>query len=183
MGSLSFTKNKHRQSNSSYVMKHFFFFLIAAALLMSCDQQNKHKENVALIEKYVQAVEELDYESIENLLDESYLGLGPSIGDSIRKTEVIETLKINFEHLYENIDYDRSRSIAVTVPSGIEKGEWVSTWAELTITYKEDQNRVRLWTNSIYQIENGKIIKSYTFYNEADAMEQLGYVFINPDDL
>ena len=101
MGSLSFRKNKHRQSNSSYVMKHFFFFLIAAVLLMSCDQQNKHKENVALIEKYVQAVEELDYESIENLLDESYLGLGPSIGDSIRKTEVIETLKINFEHLYE----------------------------------------------------------------------------------
>ncbi len=92
-------------------------------------------------------------------------------------------MKINFEHLYENIDYDRSRSIAVTVPDGPEKGEWVSTWAELTITYKEDQNRVRLWTNSIYQIENGKIVKSYTFYNEADAMEQLGYVFINPDDL
>jgi hypothetical protein len=164
-------------------MKRFFFFLIAVAMLVSCGQQNNHKANVALIEQYVKAVEELDYESIENVLDESYLGLGPSIGDSIRKPEVIETLKINFEHLYENIDYDRSRSIAVTIPDGPEKGEWVSTWAELTITYKEDQNRVRLWTNSIYQIENGKIVKSYTFYNEADAMEQLGYVFINPEDL
>ena len=164
-------------------MKRFIFFLITLAMLASCDQQNNHKANVSLIEQYVKAVEELDYESIENILDESYLGLGPSIGDSIRKPEVIETMKINFEHLYENIDYDRSRSIAVTIPDGPEKGEWVSTWAELTITYKEDQNRVRLWTNSIYQIENGKIIKSYTFYNEADAMEQLGYVFINPDDL
>lgn len=163
-------------------MKHFFFLLIGAALLFSCGQQN-NKANVALIEQYVKAVEELDYESIENVLDENYLGLGPSVGDSIRKPEVIETLKINFEHLYESIDYDRSNSIAVTIVDGPEKGDWVSTWAELTITYKEDQNRVRLWTNSVYQIENGKIIKSYTFYNEADAMEQLGYVFINPADL
>ena len=31
--------------------------------------------------------------------------------------------------------------------------------------------------------KNGKIIKSLTFYNEADALEQLGYVFINPEDL
>lgn len=164
-------------------MKHLLNILVVAFLLVSCGQQNNSKANVALIEKYVNAVEELDYESIEEVLDESYLGLGPSVGDSIRKPEVIETMKINFEHLYETIDYDRSRSIAVTVPDGDEKGDWVSTWAELTITYKEDQNRVRLWTNSVYQIKNGKIIKSYTFYNEADAMEQLGYVFINPADL
>ena len=164
-------------------MKHFLFLLIGATLLVSCGQQNNNKANVALIEQYVTAVEELDYESIENVLDENYLGLGPSVGDYIRKPEVIETLKINFEHLYESIDYDRSRSIAVNIADGPEKGDWVSTWAELTITYKENQNRVRLWTNSVYQIKNGKIIKSFTFYNEADAMEQLGYVFINPDDL
>ena len=29
-------------------------------------------------------------------------------------------------------------------------------------------------------VANGKIVKSYTFYNEADALEQLGYIFINP---
>lgn len=164
-------------------MKQFIFLLIGAATLFSCGQQDNSKANVALIEKYVQAVEELDYESIQNVLDENYLGLGPSVGDSIRKPEVIETLKINFEHLYESIDYDRSNSISVTIADGPEKGDWVSTWAELTLTYKEDQNRVRLWTNSIYQIKNGKIVKSYTFYNEADALEQLGYVFINPNDL
>ena len=32
-------------------------------------------------------------------------------------------------------------------------------------------------------IENGKIVKSFTFYNEADALEQLGYVFLDLDDL
>jgi hypothetical protein len=37
--------------------------------------------------------------------------------------------------------------------------------------------------NTIYQIKDNKIVKSYTFYNEADVLEQLGYVFINPNDL
>ncbi len=150
---------------------------------MSCNPQNNNKANVALVEKYVKAVEELDYETIESLLAEDYVGMGPSYGDTIRKPEVVETMKINFEYLYESIDYEKSRNIAVDIPSGDEEGEWVSNWSELTITYKEDQNRVRLWTNFVYQIENGKIVKSIAFYNEADALEQLGYVFINPDDL
>jgi hypothetical protein len=164
-------------------MKPILFILVLTTLFMSCSQQNNNKANVALIESYVQAVEDLDYEAIEGVLDDTYVGLGPSFGDSIGKPEVIETMKINFEFLYESIDYEKSRSIAVDIDEGDEQGEWVSNWAELTITYKEDQNRVRLWTNSVYKIENGKIVKSFTFYNEADALEQLGYVFINPDDL
>jgi hypothetical protein len=164
-------------------MKPIFFILVLTTLFMSCSQPNNNKANVALIESYVQAVENLDYEAIEGVLDDNYVGLGPSFGDSIRKPEVIETMKVNFEFLYESIDYEKSRSIAVDIVEGDEQGEWVSNWAELTITYKEDQNRVRLWTNSVYKIENGKIVKSFTFYNEADALEQLGYVFINPNDL
>lgn len=164
-------------------MKPILFILVLTTLFMSCSQPNNNKANVALIESYVEAVENLDYEAIEGVLDDNYVGLGPSFGDSIRKPEVVETMKINFEYLYESIDYEKSRSIAVDIVDGDEQGEWVSNWAELTITYKEDQNRVRLWTNSVYKIDNGKIVKSFTFYNEADALEQLGYVFINPDDL
>ena len=165
-------------------MKNSILILFTTLLLVSCGQQsNNNKANVALVEKYVKAVEELDYETIESVLDDNYIGLGPSFGDTIRKPEVVETMKINFEYLYESIDYEKSRNIAVDIPSGEEKGEWVSNWSELTLTYKEDQNRVRLWTNFVYKIENGKIVKSFAFYNEADALEQLGYVFINPEDL
>ena len=63
------------------------------------------------------------------------------------------------------------------------QGEWVSNWAELDITYKNGQGEVTIWANAIYLIENGKIVKSITFYNEADALRQMGYVFINPNDL
>jgi ketosteroid isomerase-like protein len=141
------------------------------------------QKNVELIDRYVNAVEDLDYKAMEELLADDYLGLGPSYGDSIRKPEAIANLKANVENLYQSIDYDRHRNMAVTVPDGPEQGEWVSNWAELTIVYKEDQKKVKLWTNTIYKIREGKIVKSMTFYNEADALEQLGYVFINPNDL
>jgi len=49
--------------------------------------------------------------------------------------------------------------------------------------YKENNKEISILSNSVYLIKNGKILKSLTFYNEADALEQLGYVFINPEDL
>ena len=48
----------------------------------------------------------------------------------------------------------------------------------MKINYKEDMGSVTVWANSNYKVEDGKIVKSYTFYNEADVLEQLGYVFI-----
>lgn len=165
-------------------MKNLFKLIILIAVLgclWGCNQIANN--NVKLIEKYVQAVENLDYETMADCLAENYVGLGPSYGDSISKPQAIENWKESVANLYESIKYNRSRVIAVTINSGENQGDWVSNWAELNIKYQGDQGEVTLWANSIYQIENGKIIKSFTFYNEADAMEQLGYVFIDLNDL
>ena len=164
-------------------MKNLVIVAILGFSLLSCSRQTSNEENVKLIDRYVQAVEDLDYGAMENLLDDEYLGLGPSYGDSIHKPEAIKNLKTNVENLYESIDYDKSRNIAVHVPDGPDKGDWVSNWAELSITYKNTGKKVKVWANSVYKIHEGKIVKSMTFYNEADVLEQLGYVFINPDDL
>ncbi len=154
--------------------------LIVLCFLASCSQAKYDaKENVEIIEKYVQAVENLDYETMSSLLDDNYLGLGPSYGDSIRKTEAVENWKYTSENLYEGIKYNRSRNAAIFIPDGEEQGEWVSNWAELTINYQWTDIPVTLWANSIYKIENGKIVKSFTFYNEADAYRQLGFEFLD----
>ena len=161
-----------------------FYYLGAIFFFLGCGPNQKlQKENIALIEKYVQSVEDLEYETMASLLDEDYIGLGPSFGDTIRKEDAVDNWKYHIENLYESIDYNRSRVIAVTVDEGDNQGEWVSNWAELEIQYKDDKGSATIWANSIYQIENGKIVKSYTFYNEADVLRQLGYVFINPNDL
>jgi hypothetical protein len=116
-------------------------------------------------------------------LDDDYLGVGPSHNDSTNKTQAIENWKYNVENVYQSIKYTNSRTIAISYADGINKGEWVLNWAELEINFKDYDNSALVFANSVYLIENGKIKKSLTFYNEADVLEQLGFVFVNPADL
>lgn len=165
-------------------MRKLAYALLVLPIIASCDCKNNNSAtNIALVEKYVQSVEDLDYKTMESLLDDKYYGYGPSYGDSIGKSQAVENWKANVENLYESIQYNKSRNAAVTITTGDNQGEWVSNWGELHIVYKDGMGEVTLWANTTYQIENGKIAKSYTFYNEADALSQLGYVFINTNDL
>lgn len=165
-------------------MKKLFFILVIIVVAASCSVQNdKSEANLALVEKYVDAVENLDYSFMESALDDNYMGYGPSHTDSIGKELAIANWKNNIENLYKSVTYNKSRNLANFISEGPNAGEWVSNWAELIIVFKEDEKKVTIWANTIYKIENNKIVKSYTFYNEADVLEQLGYVFINPNDL
>ena len=165
-------------------MKKIIIILFVMIIAAGCSLQNAHDEkNVALIEKYIQAVENMDYDAMDNLLDDSYLGIGPSVGDSVNKEMAIANWKYNVESLYERIKYLRSRNIATVITTGDNQGEWVANWAELQINYKNDMGEVTLFANSTYQIKNGKVVKSYTLYNEADALRQLGYVFVDQNFL
>lgn len=165
-------------------MKNIILALLVMTIMVGCSNSNENAENnIALIEKYIQAVENLDFTTMETILSDDYVGLGPSINDSIGKRDAVDNWKQNVENLYESISYNRSRVLAITITSGDNQGDWISNWAELIIVYKADKKSVTIWANTVYQIENNKIVKSFTFYNEADVLEQLGYVFINPNDL
>ena len=165
-------------------MRNLIKLTLILFLLHGCTIDNKKTAaNVDLIKKYVAAVEAKDYATMEALLAESYKGYGPSHSDSTTREAALAAWKENIENLYESISYERSRNAAVAIKDGPNKGEWVANWAELVITYKNDRGTVTIWANTNYQIKNGKIVRSYTFYNEADAMRQLGYEFINPNEL
>lgn len=164
-------------------MKNLLLLFLSFAVIGCTSVNNHSEENIALIENYIKAVENLDHDAMSSLLADDYLGLGPSYGDSIRKPQAVENWKSNVDNLYEKLEYTKSRNAAITIVTGENQGDWIANWAELNITYKDDRGKVIIWANSIYQIENNKIVKSYTFYNEADALRQLGYVFINPNSL
>lgn len=160
-------------------MKKLLLIILGIGLMASCETQAPSKVNVKIIDNYIAAVENLDYDAMDDILDDNYVGVGPSRNDSINKEDAINNWKNNVENLYESIHYSKSQNIAVQTP----EGHWVSNWADLTIVYKESKKEISILTNTVYLIKNGKIVRSLTFYNEADALEQLGYVFINPDDL
>jgi hypothetical protein len=161
-------------------MKNLILLVAMSMCLAACTStsEKKRNENIDLVKSYVKAVENLDYETMGKFLADNYVGLGPSYGDSIGKTEAVENWKSNVNNLYEKIHYNRSKYAPVTIPDGNNKGEWVANWAELTIIYKNGRGSVTIWANTDYLIENGMIVKSLTLYNEADALRQLGYKMV-----
>jgi hypothetical protein len=150
---------------------------------VSCDSGPDEGEvNIEIVKKYISAVESKDYATMESLLADNYIGIGPSVNDSTSKPQAMENWKDESEDLYDRITYEKSRFVAVEEDEGENAGQWVANWAQVKISYK-DGGSATLLANTMYRLVNNKIEKSFTFYNEADVLEQLGFIFIHPDDL
>ena len=134
------------------------------------------EQNIAIVEQYVAAVENQNVDEMERLLGDDYIGFGPSLGDTIRREAALENWKDYTETLYESISYDNVRLLPVVITDGARPGEYVSMYSIVNITFKSGEE-VKTWANTVYKIEAGRIAQTYTFYNEADVYEQLGYSF------
>ena len=158
-------------------MKQLLFLTAISISLFSCapSADNKEKENLAIVRSYKDAIETNNIAMIDSLLATNYKGYGPSVNDSINKEETIDNWKYNTENLYESFKFSRLQNFAKTVKENeeAEAGDWVSSWAYLTIKYKDGSSPVNVWVNAEYKIENGKIVYSRTFYDEADILRQL----------
>jgi len=157
------------------------FIILCTACLSTSEQQKTEKDNIAVIEKYIHAVQTKDTQTMSDLLADNYVGYGPSFSDSTDKEQAIASWKDLAENLYDKIEYTRTVNIAAKVTDGPHPGNFVSDWASLKITYKDGRGPVHLNMNAIYRIENGKITLSRTFYNEADVLAQLGYDCFPPE--
>jgi ketosteroid isomerase-like protein len=166
-------------------MKQLIVLAIISLSICACTSSadKKEKANLAIAQKYMEAVETMDVALMDSLLADNYTGYGPSVGDSTNKEQAILNFKDNTENLYESIKYTRHKELAVTVTEGEALGDWVLNWAYLTIKYKVGDVPVNLWVNIVYRIENGKIVHSRTFYNEADVLRQLRYSIKPPMEI
>ena len=161
-------------------MKPIYFFCAIAAGVIACsgNQDAIEKANIAVVEKYIKAVESKDTQAMTELLADNYIGYGPSVSDTVNKAQAMENWRYVAENLYDKIEYQRTVNIAAKITNGPNPGNFVSDWARLKITYKDGTGPVFLHMNAIYRIEGGKITLSRTFYNEADVLRQLGYDFV-----
>ena len=163
-------------------MKQLLLLITISLALVACtsNAHKKESELLAIGKRYMEAVETKNVATMDSLLAPSYIGYGPSVGDSTNKEGALASWKYNAENLYESYVYTRHKELAVTVTEGAGIGDWVLNWAHLTIKYKDGRGPINLWVNAIYRVEDGKIVESRTFYNEADALRQLGYTFAPP---
>jgi limonene-1,2-epoxide hydrolase len=166
-------------------MKQLIVLAIISFGLFACTSSvdQKEKANLAIAQIYMKAVETMDATTMDSLLADNYMGYGPSASDSTNKEEAISSWKYNAENLYESIEYTRHKELAVTVKDGEAIGDWILNWAYLTIKYKDGTGPVHIWVNVVYRIENGKIVQSRTFYNEADVLRQLRYSIDPPQEI
>jgi hypothetical protein len=166
-------------------MKQLILVATICISLFACKSSadKKERDNLAIAKKYLVAVETKNVQLMDSLLADDYIGYGPSTGDSINKKEALRDWKFNSENLYESIEYTHHQELAVTVKEGRAKGDWVLNWAYLTIKYKDGRGPVHIWVNVVYLIENGKIVMSRSFYNEADVLRQLFYNIEPPKEL
>jgi hypothetical protein len=163
-------------------MKQLIVLAITGIFLAGCTSpaEKKERENLAIAQKYMKAVETKNILVIDSLLADNYMGYGPSINDSINKEGAVLNTKFLMENFYESFEYTRHKEVAVTVKEGEVAGDWVLNWAYLTIKFKDGRGPVHVWVNIVYRIENGKIVHSRTFYDEADVLRQLGYTMEPP---
>jgi limonene-1,2-epoxide hydrolase len=162
-------------------MRKIIFFSVISILMAACssnEQQKIDAENIAVIEKYIQAVQTKDTQTMSDLLADDYIGYGPSVSDTTNREQALASWKEVAENLYDKIEYTRSVNFAIKVTQGANPGNYVSDWASLKIKYKDGRGPVVLHINAVYRIEGGKINLSRTFYNEADVLRQLGYEFV-----
>lgn len=149
---------------------------ILALIFSACNVTDKQAQgNLELVEKFQQAITNHNVEVIKDILADNYVGYGPSIGDSMKKDDAILNWDYNMQHLYERLEFKRIENIAITNNNEQRKGEWVSSWGKMYLKFKDLGNESTIWANTIYKIEDGKIVKSFIFYNEADALRQAGY--------
>ena len=165
-------------------MRHLILLAAIGTFLCSCasDSSKREAESLAVAKKYMEAVETGNVAEMDSLLADNYMGYGPSVGDSVNKADAMANWKHITANLYESVKYTRHENLAVTVKEGgqTDPGDWVTNWAYLTIKYKDGRGPVNVWVNSTYKIENGKIARSRSFYNEADVLRQLGYTIQPP---
>ena len=164
-------------------MKQVLYLLLTGFAFASCsDAKNDAKtenESIAVVEKYLDAAHDKDFKTMDSLLADNFVSYGPSHADSINKASALKDWEIIAATYYDEIKYNNLKLIGSEVTSGVNPGQFVSAWAEITLTYKDTARKpITTYANVIYKVENGKIVMSRRFYNEADIMRQAGYSLV-----
>lgn len=169
------------------VMKKLFVYLpIALFVVFSCQNKNTSSElnelkakaeledqNIALIEKYIEAWNNKNLSALDEMVDSQYKFYLPSINPTPMSSEQFKGWYKSIYHGFPDVHYDIKEILA--------DGNKVIVWWIFTGTHENDYqglaatgNKLEAGAIEIFKIQNGKIIEER---GEVDAMgmsQQLG---------
>lgn len=135
------------------------------------------EEQIQLVDNYIGALLNKDFSTMESLLSEDYIGIGPAINDSTDRAQTLELWKTNWDSLYTSIDFDRKHKLFTKSADDLD---WVCEWAVITLNYIDGRESVAFWWNGVFRITEGKIDVSIVFFDSGDIMAQQGFGFVPP---
>ena len=130
--------------------------------LSLCSGQGKVDDHLAVVDKYIQAVQSNNAQAMRKLLDNNYVGYLSVSSDSIGKEQALDNLAYGAEHLYEKIEYVQNVHLFVRSIDSPGSGSFVSDSCVVKITYKDGRGAVFFNALVDYQITKGKITFSRT---------------------
>ena len=135
--------------------------MIFCAMVISCNNSNEkiQAENKKLIENYFKLFNEHKWKELSDLYVENAEFKDPSFGNGIVKQSKAEFIKKYTE--LNQVFPDLKDKVIQVYPSGDKNiiVEFVSTGTA------PDQSKFELPISTIFTIENGKITKDYTYYD------------------
>lgn len=135
--------------------------IILSSMLMSCEKSNEkiQADNEKLIRNYFELFNKHQWKALSETYMENAEFKDPSFGNGIVKQSKAEFVKKYTE--LNQIFPDLKDSILQVYPSGDKHiiVEFVSTGTA------PDQSKFELPISTIFTIENGKITKDYTYYD------------------
>ena len=134
--------------------------IFLSAMLISCNSADKTQaENKALIENYFKLFNDHNWKALSELYVENAEFKDPSFGNGTVKQSKAEFVKKYTE--LNQVFPDFKDNVIQVYPSGDQHiiVEFVSTGTA------PDQSKFELPISTIFTIENGKITKDYTYYD------------------
>ncbi|MBU2913987.1 nuclear transport factor 2 family protein [Reichenbachiella agariperforans] len=165
-------------------MKTSFLLFASSLLWISCGPNKIRNTNIDTVSSYVQALEDMDYDAMDSLLHADFYMVGPSVGDTVYKDQLLANWKANTGKTIESIRFRHQQISGVAIPSQVKYGDWISEWSLAQIEFKNfDGPPVTLLMSVSYLVVGNQIAKGIMIYDEGDMYNQLGYIFADPVDV
>ncbi len=139
--------------------------------------------NKEMVKKFIDAVITGKTDAMGEYLADGYMGYGPAMKDSVNKQQDIDNWKKSWAEQFTSIKYDEVVSLTPSIKpetSSRAAGDWVLTWGTISTEYKNGTPPVKFQLHVAYRVTNGKIDRSYVYYNVADILTQQGFTFVPP---
>lgn len=165
-------------------MKPKLFYLLIV-LIFVCIGRNVSAQNgnelelregqIQLVKNFTNAIINKDFNAMEDLLHENYVGYGPFINTQKNKMQEIAEWKQVWGEQVLSAEYNRTHIIPVTIEEGDFAGDWVMDYAVVKATYAIRPNtQVTFLFHAAHKIIDDQIAETYNYFNAADVRQQLG---------